>query len=159
MKIKAAILVVYSLIIFISGWLLSMRCSKPDVPVITEGKTEYNTVDKNPEQMPYAEVLSALNHYYNDIPGLDIVHIWDNNYMLTASLYERKWQKMATIQSRCRDSPRNLILANMVISSRLTLGVSAQYYYFITQYIGFGGGLSYFPNDSIQASGGVALRI
>jgi hypothetical protein len=126
-KIKFMLFVFYSL--FIAGAAFSLAnylIVDPHGPVVTD-KTpiESNVVQKNPYTMPMEYVQNDLQCFYTGFPALDIQSVGKDDYMLSASLCERRWQKVVNIKAR--DSPRNMVIGGVSIDTGLRTGAWAQY--------------------------------
>lgn len=153
-KIKLSIFILYSMLL--AGGVFSLAeylREDPREPVITD-KTpiESNVVQKNPYDMKIEDLQADALCLYTGFPSLGIQSIGKDDYMLTASLCERRWQKVVNIKAR--DSPRNMIIGGPFIDTRLRYGAWAQYYKLYGNF-GFGGGVS-LCRDYAQIQGGVA---
>ena len=154
-KIKIFLLILYSAIIAAASiafyvWL----AGDPEPGKITLGPVEYNTIKKDPYKMTLDDIQSDLQCFYNGFPLLDMIQAGGDNYMLSASLCERKWQRLVNI--RPRDSPRNLIIIGSFVDSELHIGGKVEYYRFYGNF-GIGGGLAA-ADKYIQGNIGVAYR-
>ncbi|PKL17861.1 MAG: hypothetical protein CVV49_08775 [Spirochaetae bacterium HGW-Spirochaetae-5] len=154
-KLKLAVFMLYSLIIAGAVFFVTNSyLADPHGAVITEkSPIVYNTVERDVYSMPLEDLQNDAQCLYTGFPGLDIVSVGNYNYMLSASLCERRWQKVVTIKAR--DSPRNIIAGGPFIDNRLNRGAWAQYYRLYGR-IGLGGGVL-LCRDYAVVQGGVAL--
>jgi len=153
-KIKLFLFIIYSVILAGAAFSLAEYLrADPREPVITD-KTpvESNQIAKNPEIMPVKDMQADLQCFYTGFPALDIQSVGKDDYMLTASLCERRWQKVVNIKAR--DSPKNMIIGGPFIDTSLRTGAWAQYYRLYGR-IGFGGGVLLCRDYSV-IQGGVA---
>lgn len=141
-KLKTTIIIIYSSLVAASAVLLTIYfIDPPGDPVISQGGIKTQIIYRDVNSMPDNAIRDGLNSYYTAPPELDIQFIDGNEYLLTAGLCERKWQKTAKIESRSRDSPRNLVVGGVFVDSRLRAGAWGQYYKLYGK-VGFGGGVS-----------------
>jgi len=150
-RIKFSLFIAYSVILIALVVFICRKWFAPDPVEIKTTEIKYNTVLKDTSKMQVSELQAELDCYYTGFPQLDIKKGGGNDYVLTASLCERKWQTIATI--RPRDSPRNLVIAGPLITIRGTPGVWAQYYRLFGKF-GLGGGVSLYQ-ENIIAQGGL----
>jgi len=153
-KIKLTLFLLYSVILAAAAFSLANYFrADPKGPIITD-KTpiEYNTVNRDIYTMSTQDIQNDLQCFYTGFPQLDIHSVGNSDYVLTASLCERKWQKVVNI--RPRDSPRNIIIGGPFIDNSLRSGAWAQYYKLYGR-IGFGGGLL-LCRDYAVVQGGIA---
>lgn len=139
-------------VLLVAGVILLMRyIGKPEPAVITKGRVEYNTIERDPGKLPPDQVRQELSCYYTAEPLLDIDYNNDYEYTLKAGLCDREWSRK--VQIRPRDSPRNMVIVSGLINTRLVPGASVQYYKLYGK-VGFGGGVS-LCRDSALAQAGV----
>jgi len=153
-RLKVSLFLTYSLILAVSAYSLAeyLRADLGE-PVITEKtKIEYNTIYRDVNTMSSQDMQNNLQCFYTGFPQLDIQSVGNSDYVLSASLCERKWQKVVNI--RPRDSPRNIIMGGPFIDNSLRSGAWAQYYKLYGR-IGFGGGVL-LCRDYVVVQGGVA---
>jgi hypothetical protein len=150
-RLKFILFMFYTILIAVITVAICRKCLMPDPVVIKTTETKYNTVYKDTSKMQVYELQAELDCYYHATPELDIKKGGGNDYVLSASLCEREWQKIATV--RPREPPRNMIITGPLISTRGGVGAWAQYYRLYGQF-GFGGGIS-LCQDSAQAQAGV----
>jgi len=153
-KIKLSIFIVYSILLAGAAYSLAIYLhTDPRETVITD-KTpvKSNVIKKDPYKMRIEDLQADAQCLYSGFPDLGIQSIGKGDYMLTASLCERRWQKVVNIKAR--DSPRNMIIGGPFIDTRLRSGAWVQYYKLYGNF-GFGGGVS-LCRDYAQVQGGVA---
>jgi hypothetical protein len=153
-KLKLSLFLIYSILLAGAAFSLAEYLrTDPHDPVITD-KTpiESNQIAKNPEIMPLKDIQADLQCFYTGFPALDIQSVGKDDYMLSASLCDRRWQKVVNIKAR--DSPHNMIIGGPFIDSEFRLGAWVQYYRLYGRF-GLGGGIS-LCQGYMQAQGGVA---
>jgi len=153
-KIKLGLFLIYSILLAAGAFSLAEYLrADPQGSVITD-KTpvEFNIIERDVYSMPLDDLQNNVQCLYTGFPGLDIVSVGKSDYMLSASLCERRWQKVVTIKAR--DSPRNIIMGGPFIDNSLRSGAWAQYYKLYGR-IGFGGGVL-LCRDYAVVHGGVA---
>lgn len=151
---KILLFIVYSVLLAAGVYSLTEYIRvDPKGPVITD-KTpvESNVIQKNPYDMRLADLQADAQCLYTGFPDLGIQSVGKDDYMLTASLCERRWQKLVNIKPR--DSPRNMVIGGPFIDTRLRTGAWAQYYKLYGNF-GFGGGVL-LCRDYAVIQGGVA---
>ena len=139
--IKTVLNIIAFVLAFGLGWGLCLQFSEPVEVKITEKEVVTNTIVKDPHKIPYEEAMSDLNCFYTGFPTLAINHMGKDEYLMTASLCERKWQRQTTIKSVSK-TYQNMIIAGAFFDSEMRLGIRSEYYRFYGRF-GFGGGLSY----------------
>lgn len=115
--------------------------------VIEKEDIKYNTVEKDISQMTDTE----KECFYKGIPTLDIENTDGNNYLLSAGLCSRAWTRKVNLSP---NKNKNAIIGNVIINSKLTPGLSFQYFHLFNGCLGIGGGLALFKDLDFQISGG-----
>lgn len=153
-RIKSILFIGYTVLVIIASILFYIwLAGDPEPGTITQGPIQYNTIAKDPYKMPLEDLQNDLQCFYNGFPLLGIQSTGGDEYMLSASLCERKWQRLVNI--RPRDSP-NVIIVGTFIDSQLRIGGKVDYYRFYGKF-GFGGGVMA-SNGYINLNGGVAYK-
>lgn len=142
------------IIAFTVGWILSYYLREPEIVTIYEKPIIANTIDKDPYKIPYSEAMSDLNCFYTGFPTLTINHIEGDEYLQSASLCERKWQRQTTIKSVSKQY-NHMVIAGLFFDSEMRLGFQGQYYRMFGRF-GFGGGLAWTQGYG-SVSAGVVL--
>jgi hypothetical protein len=133
--------IILFVIAFGLGWILSYKFRTPTEVVITKDKIVANTINKNIGNMTDEEKVKDLQCFYTATPGLDIRHIQDDEYDLTAYLCEREWSRKVKIETIAKQY-RNLIILNTFFDSNFKIGLNTQYYKMFGRF-GVGGGVSF----------------
>jgi hypothetical protein len=152
---KTVLNMIALILVFGLGWGLCLRFTEPVEVKITEKEVVTNTIVKDPHKIPYEEAMADLYCFYTGFPTLAINHTGKDEYLMTASLCERRWQKQVSIET-IRKQYQNMIIAGAFFDSEMRLGVRTEYYRFYGRF-GFGGGLSLAQGYG-SLSGGVAFR-
>lgn len=145
------LIILYSLVLACLVVFICRKWFAPDPVEIKTTEVKYNTIIKDTSKMQVSELQAELDCYYTATPYLDIKKGGGNDYVLSASLCEREWQKVATI--RPRDPPKNMIIVGSLITMQGVPGAWAQYYRLFGKF-GFGGGVSVCQNYA-QAQAGI----
>lgn len=135
-RLKIAGFCVWNALLVIAVVLLMRSCFAPDPVVLIKKEIQYNTIYKNTNSMTINELRSELDCYYKSPPELDIKKGGGFDYVLSAGLCDRKWQRVVTIVPQAY---RNIIIVSGLASSRLEPGGSVQYYRLFGKF-GAGGG-------------------
>jgi hypothetical protein len=153
-KVKTVIFILYSVILAAAAFFLAgyLRADPQGVVITDKTPVEFNIIERDVRSMSLDDLQNDAQCLYTGFPGLDIVSVGNRDYMLSASLCERRWQKVVTIKAR--DSPRNIIMGGPFIDNSLRSGAWAQYYKLYGR-VGFGGGVL-LCRDYAVVQGGVA---
>lgn len=143
------------LITFVLGFIVCDLFREPKTVVVYQDKIITNTITKNVNDMSCEEAKADLYCFYTGFPTLSINHLQGDEYLQTASLCERKWQRQTTIKSVSK-SYRNMIIAGLFFDSGMRLGFKTEYYRFYGRF-GFGGGLAWSQGYGFL-NGGVVFR-
>jgi hypothetical protein len=143
------------LITFVLGWVLSYHFREPKTVIVYQDKIITNTITKNVNDMSCEEAKSDLYCFYTGFPTLEIDNIGEDEYIQTASLCERKWQRQTTIKSVSKQF-KNMVIASTFFDSEMRIGAKAEYYRFFGRF-GVGGGLSITQGYG-SINGGVAWQ-
>ena len=154
-KLKLTLFILYSALL--AGGVFSLaeyiRADHGGHVITDKTPVESNIINKDPYRMTLEELQSDADCLYTGFPDIDIQSVGKDDYMLSASLCDRKWQRLVNI--RPRDSPKNIVFGGVFLDSRLRTGAWGQYYRLYGN-IGFGGGVS-LCRDYTIVQGGVAL--
>lgn len=152
---KIMFYVVSLVIAFCLGGIITYKNMTPEKVIITEEKIKYNTISKKVESMPMDELRFDLNCFYSGIPALSVKYVDGDEYLMSAELCQRKWNRKVSIKIPSKDY-RNLIIGGLFFDSNLRLGANAQYYRMYGSF-GIGGGVSITQSyGSVQT--GIAFR-
>lgn len=134
--VRAFIFCLYNLLLITAVVLVMRACFTPvvDPVVVTRKEIRYNTVYR--DRVTPEEQHQALLCYDQGVPELDIQQGTGSEFVLSAGLCERKWQRVVNIQPR---GVRNMVIASGMFNSRLMPGASVQYYRLFGKF-GAGGG-------------------
>ena len=146
---KSFAFIIWNILLIITVVLIMHSCFQPDPVVITKTETKYNTIYRDANSMTPEEKQC----YYTGIPTLDIAKGNGYEYVLSAGLCERKWQKVVKITPSARDSPNNLVTAGLIINNQGATGGQVQYYRLFGP-VGIGGGGSIFNNSGFALNVG-----
>lgn len=136
MKLKSILFVLYTFAILFVGYNL-FHPTDSETQITDKTPVQSNIIERDPYKLPPDICSNELNCYYTANPLIDIKSVGSNDYMLSASLCERRWQKLVNIKPR--DSPRNMIIVGPYIDKDLRVGAWGQYYRLYGS-VGFGGG-------------------
>jgi hypothetical protein len=117
------------------GFVTAWKALEHEKIVIVKEEINAPNIKKDLSKMTVDEKNTDLTHFYTDKPELDIKNIGGDDYLLTSGLYLRKWDRKVTIKI---ERPKNLVIINGIIDSKLNYGGMAQYYRMIGRY-GLGG--------------------
>lgn len=136
MKLRIVCFAVWNLLLIVVVVILMRSCFAPDPVVLIKKEIQYNTVYKNTNSMTIDELRSELECFYKTPPELDIKQGGGADYVLSAGLCQRKWQRVVTITPRAY---RNIVIVGGSVSSKMEPGGSVQYYRLFGKF-GAGGG-------------------
>jgi hypothetical protein len=143
----------YLVVGVILGWFLCSFFQKPEIVTVVQDKIITKTINRNIKDMTCQEAKTDLLCFYSGIPELEIKHLKDDEYLQTAALCERSWQRKTKIKSISKQY-KNIIICGIFVDFSQKYGLNAQYYHFWNN-IGIGGGVS-MSSGNFSLNGGVA---
>lgn len=143
------------LLSFAIGYGLCYYFQEPRIVTITQTEIVTNTIARNISDMSVEQLRKEIECYYTSPPLLDIKYLSGDNFLLSAELCERKWQKHANIKIPAKKYS-HLVAGGIFFDSEMNPGVYSQYYKLYGR-IGFGGGIAFSPGYLQVMAGGVIL--
>jgi hypothetical protein len=135
-RFKALLLILYTiLIVFVVRFLFAPQSEGGQITDKTP--VQSNIIERDYSSLDLQICKADLTRYDTETPYIDIQSAGNGDYMLKASLCERRWQKLVNIKPR--DSPRNMTIAGPYIDTSLRVGAWGQYYRLYGKF-GLGGG-------------------